>query len=87
MQKILHFQIKSKTGFRKLPVECQPGLKDAPFISIELHPKDINKVFKLLCDHKIEFSCDTLYKELRSLIKCQDHWSLYDGSGHYDFSR
>jgi len=51
------------------------GDKDAPFISIELYPNEIKKVFKILFDHMNEFSYDTLCKELHSSIECRDHWS------------
>jgi len=36
------------------------GDKDSPFISIELHPKDISALVKILSDHMNEFSYDTL---------------------------
>lgn len=51
------------------------GDKDAPFISIELNPNEIEKVFKILSAHMNEFSYDTLYKELHNSIECLTHRS------------
>lgn len=51
------------------------GDKDSPYITIQMHPRQISAVVKILHDHMSEFSYDTLYKELHSSIKCLNHWS------------